>query len=232
MHRPCDEEEAPIQPNRAPWVPFGPSIDQSAAERGHLRRMVHASTSRGRRSWSEDHQGVTGRNTALIEGQQASPGPDRNRARSSGTREITARLWRVSATRRMTRATPRSRCLPAIPRSSAWMSARCVSASTIASRPSTSMTASALRRSPTMGIGTSERHRMPGSSRARSRPRSARWPLSRTGSPSGCTETFSSRPRTAARRAANSIDSASESPRSARPPARAPRQDADRPHAG
>jgi hypothetical protein len=96
--------------------------------------------------------------------------------------------------------------LPAIARSSAWTSPMRVSASTRAAKPGHSTTASALRRSPSMGIGTSVRQRVLLGNRRRNRSRSARCALSRTGSPSGWMLTLSSRPNAAAIRAASSIE--------------------------
>ena len=155
----------------------------------------------------------------------SSPRPNADRhprvaiGKRSGSRErrATARLCLVSAARRMTRSMPRSRCFAAIRRSSAWTSSIRVSASTIARRAGPSMTASALRRSPGIGIGTSVRQRSPLPRRGRKRSRRARCAASRTGFPSGCSVTLRRSPRAAAILAAISIVIWPGSPRSIRP---------------
>jgi hypothetical protein len=139
------------------------------------------------------------------------------RSTNSGWAARTERLCRVSATSRITRRTPRSRCLARMRRSSAWRSFSRVSASTISSTEGPSITTSALRRSPGIGTGTSARHRSADETRGRRRSMSARWAASRTGEPDGNRPIRRSRPRPAATTAIRSTVTRCSSPRSRRP---------------
>lgn len=78
-----------------------------------------------------------------------------------------------------------SRALAVIRRQVAWPSRTRVSASTAIRTPATSSTASQLRRSPGMGIGTSVRTGTTAGRRPWNRPRSRTCGESRSGSPSG-----------------------------------------------
>ena len=125
-------------------------------------------------------------------------------------------MCRVSDTSRINLVASRSRCFAEALRSTSWMSPRFVSASTSASHASPCSMASPLRRSPTIGTGTSVLHLTCVETRVLNLARSPRCARSRTGSPFGWSCAASCSPTTGAMRAARSIVSDAGSPRSAR----------------
>ena len=145
----------------------------------------------------QDERAVAGQHAGAESSSARLPGTGNCSARASSCVRTSTRLFRVSASSRITDPIPPSRIFGASRRSRACTSRGRVSASTPIACPSTASTASHARRSPGIGSGTSVRHRTERWRRTRRRLSSARWAASRTGSPDGYARTESSGPTAA-----------------------------------